>query len=87
MKKDVSLTPLANYLEYANPRQWIGAILIALLASACQKTAPPSPAANPAHERLAKAEAMFADRCKKSGEFIHRTVEDVEGVLLLSRLP
>lgn len=26
---------------------------------------------------------MFAERCKKSGEFIHRTVDDVEGVYLL----
>ncbi len=33
--------------------------------------------------RLAKAEAMFAERCKKSGEFIHRTAESVEGVLLM----
>ena len=33
--------------------------------------------------RLAKAEAMFAERCKKSGEFIHRTAENVEGVFLM----
>lgn len=33
--------------------------------------------------RLAKAEAMFAERCKKSGEFIHRTAEKIEGVFLL----
>lgn len=33
--------------------------------------------------RLAKAEAMFQERCKKAGEFKHRTVDDVEGILLM----
>lgn len=33
--------------------------------------------------RLQTAEAMFQERCKKSGEFIHRTAENVEVVLLL----
>lgn len=37
--------------------------------------------------RLAKAEAMFAERCKKSGEFIHRTVDGVEGILLMKVRP
>lgn len=37
--------------------------------------------------RLAKAEAMFAERCKKSGEFIYRTVENVEGVFLMKLRP
>ena len=30
---------------------------------------------------------MFAERCKKAGEFIHRTVNDVEGVYLLKLRP
>ena len=30
---------------------------------------------------------MFAERCKKSGEFIHRTATDVEGVYLLKLRP
>ena len=38
-------------------------------------------------ERLATAEAMFQERCKQAGEFIHRTVEDVEGVYLLKLRP
>jgi hypothetical protein len=29
-----------------------------------------------------RAMAMWQERCKKSGEFIHRTVEGVEGVYL-----
>jgi hypothetical protein len=33
--------------------------------------------------RYQKAEAMFQERCKKSGEFIYRTAENVEGVFLL----
>ncbi len=39
--------------------------------------------AESAKDRLAKAESMFQERCKKSGEFIHRTAENVEGILLL----
>ncbi len=37
--------------------------------------------------RLAKAEAMFQERCKKAGEFIYRTAENVEGVFLLKLRP
>jgi hypothetical protein len=37
--------------------------------------------------RLARAEAMFAERCKKSGEFIHRTAQNVEGVFLMKIRP
>ncbi|MBI3093244.1 MAG: hypothetical protein HYY97_00055 [Rhodocyclales bacterium] len=32
--------------------------------------------------RLAKAEALFQERCKTAGEKIHRTAENVEGVFL-----
>lgn len=39
--------------------------------------------AEDAKARLVKAEAMFQERCKKAGEFIYRTAENVEGVLLL----
>lgn len=38
-------------------------------------------------ERLAKAEAMFQERCKKAGKFIYRTAENVEGVFLLKVRP
>ena len=37
--------------------------------------------------RLAKAEAMFAERCKKAGEFIHHTAENVEGIFLMKLRP
>lgn len=38
-------------------------------------------------ERLAKAEAMFQERCKKAGEFIHRTADNVEGIFLMKLRP
>lgn len=34
-------------------------------------------------ERQITARAMWQERCKKSGEFIHQTVDGVEGVVLL----
>lgn len=40
-----------------------------------------------ASNRVAKAEAMFAERCKKSGVFIHRTAENVEGIFLMKIRP
>ena len=33
--------------------------------------------------RLAKAEAMFKERCKTAGEKIYRTVDNVEGIFLM----
>ena len=38
-------------------------------------------------ERLAKAEAMFQERCKNAGEKIYRTAENVEGILLMKLRP
>jgi hypothetical protein len=40
-----------------------------------------------ARARYQKAEAMFQERCKKSGVFIHRTAEYVEVVFLLKLRP
>jgi hypothetical protein len=37
--------------------------------------------------RHEKAEAMFQERCKKAGEFIYRTAENVEGIFLLKLRP
>lgn len=37
--------------------------------------------------RLQTAEKMFAERCKKAGEFIHRTADNVEGVFLMKIRP
>lgn len=45
----------------------------------------PSLAAEPS--RLERAEAMFSERCKKAGVFIHRTAENVEGIFLMKNRP
>ncbi len=39
------------------------------------------------NDRLEIADAMFVERCKKSGVFIHKTVEDVEGLFLMKLRP
>lgn len=39
------------------------------------------------NSRLAKAEAMFQERCKTAGEKIYRTVDGVEGILLMKVRP
>ncbi len=38
-------------------------------------------------ERQRIAAEMFRERCKKAGVFIHRTVEDVEGIFLMKLRP
>lgn len=38
-------------------------------------------------QRYAKAKALFDERCKSAGEKIYRTVEGVEGVLLMRERP
>jgi hypothetical protein len=38
-------------------------------------------------ERLAKAEAMFEERCKTAGEKIYRTIDNVEGIFLVKLRP
>lgn len=69
--------------------QRIATTLLPLLLAACATTggAQNTPTREDGRARLAKAEAMFAERCKKSGEFIHRTAENVEGVFLMKPRP
>ena len=59
----------------------------ALAFAALLATVSTTALAEDAKARLAKAEAMFQERCKKAGEFIHKTVENVEGILLLKVRP
>lgn len=40
-----------------------------------------------AQQRLQKAQALFNEHCKSSGEFIKRTVDNVEGIYLLKLRP
>lgn len=44
-------------------------------------------AAEAYQEKLAQAQALFAERCKTAGERIYRTVENVEGVFLMKIRP
>ncbi|MBK6906544.1 MAG: hypothetical protein IPH08_05500 [Rhodocyclaceae bacterium] len=60
-------------------------LIAAALLNGCTATAQQKPES--ASTRLATAEAMFAERCKKAGVFIHRTAENVEGVFLLKLRP
>jgi hypothetical protein len=57
--------------------------LAVLLITACAGNSKLAADREAAKARFAKAEAMFQERCKKAGVFIHRTAENVEGILLL----
>ena len=62
--------------------------LLSLVLSACAVTGSAQlTGVEERSARLAKAEAMFAERCMKAGVFIHRTAENVEGVFLMKLRP
>jgi hypothetical protein len=67
----------------------MAAALLPFILAACPiaSTAQNTTTREDGRARLAKAEGMFAERCKKSGEFIHRTAENVEGVFLMKVRP
>ena len=65
----------------------LGVLLTLLTLFTLPALAQKTPTAEDPRARLAKAEAMFQERCKKSGEFIHRTAENVEGILLMKLRP
>ncbi len=69
--------------------QRIATTLLPFVLAACATSggAQNTPTREDVRARLATAEAMFAERCKKSGEFIHRTAENVEGVFLMKLRP
>ena len=69
--------------------QRIGTGLIPLIVTACAVAGwtQSALAREDARARLAKAEAMFAERCKTAGEKIYRTAENVEGIFLMKIRP
>lgn len=69
--------------------QRIAAGLLPLVLAACAASggAQNTPTFEDGRARLARAEAMFAERCKTAGEKIHRTVDNVEGILLMKIRP
>ena len=75
-------------------RVWLALVVVAALiaAAAALTTGRPPPASPTAQQRQAlerkkTALAMYEERCKKSGVFIHRTPENVEGIFLLKVRP
>lgn len=58
---------------------FIGALTIASAPASAVETDPKA--------RLQTSEKMFAERCKKAGEFIHRTADNVDGVFLMKLRP
>ncbi len=62
----------------------LGLLAAALLLTGCESQADKDKKAADAayREKLAKAQAIFAERCKTAGVVIHRTVKDVEGIEL-----
>jgi len=65
-------------------RLFIAALTVLFISACGSRAYYPSPEElQERRERLAKAEAMFQERCKKAGEFIYRTAENVEGIFIL----
>lgn len=83
------LIAAALLLAFTQPKSKTGkAIAVVLVLTVV--IGPMVPGAIRSHEfkkRKAVAQAMISERCKKAGEFIHQTVEDVEGVYLLKLRP
>jgi hypothetical protein len=64
-------------------RHWaLGLLAATLLLTGCESQADKDKklADTAYREKLAKAKAIFAERCKTAGVVIHRTVKDVEGI-------
>jgi hypothetical protein len=71
-------------------RAWaLGLLAAALLLTGCESQADKDKKAADAayREKLAKAQAIFAERCKTAGVVIKRTVKDVEGIELMKIRP
>lgn len=61
--------------------------LVAALALASWTTQVVNAATQEEASRYAEAQRLFSEACKRSGEFIHRTVQNVEGIELLKLRP
>lgn len=81
----------SDFSTHLRPRgAWsLGLLAAALLLTGCESRADNNmKAADAAYrEKLAKAQAVFAERCKTAGVVIHRTVRDVEGIELTKIRP
>ena len=79
-------TTLVGYFTKRGRLPGLVLLLIGLLTACSGHLAETSNSRGPkAH--LARAEAIFQERCKTAGEKIYRTAEDVEGVFLMKLRP
>ncbi len=58
---------------------WAAILSVTALLSACGSSARREPT-----ERQQRAYAMWQERCKRAGVFIHKTVENVDGIYLIN---
>ena len=79
-------TPLVGYFTKRGRLPGLVLLLIGLLTACSGHLAETSNSRDP-KARLARAEAIFQERCKTAGEKIYRTVEDVEDVFLMKIRP
>ncbi|HTJ96177.1 MAG TPA: hypothetical protein VL381_01815, partial [Rhodocyclaceae bacterium] len=77
----------SNSMKRLNRFTQIGLTALLVFTAACSTAASPGEPKEAGQSRLQIAEAMFQERCKKSGEFIKRTVDNVEGIYLLKLRP
>lgn len=73
-------------IQTSTGRRWTYAALVVAisLASLGSCMGPPMIRDWQAKQRRERAYAMWQERCKKSGEFIRKTVENVEGIYLVN---
>jgi hypothetical protein len=78
------------------PKKWWGKLLAVLavgvviaipLYKVSQETQQQQVVVNDYKDRFAKAQALFEERCKTAGEKIYKTLDNVEGVLLMKVRP
>lgn len=61
----------------------LAVITLSVMFAACET----GPGAYGRKHRLARAQAIFAQRCQTAGEKIYRTVKNVDGIFLLKLRP
>src|SRR6218665_995763 len=66
---------------------WAGVVLLVFVVRLCLRQLEEYRISEALKARYKKAKALFDERCKTAGEKIYKTVEDVEGVLLLEVWP
>lgn len=71
-----------NRTPQAVTRSALALLVALLLSTACTSPATSISKGNTPQQQ--RAMAMWQERCKKSGEFIHKTVEGVEGIYLVN---